>query len=257
MINLVVEYIKYCLKSKRRHGIHSPFVYDFGDKCLRTPISPLVWEQYIVLKQQFYNSNKTIEVNDLGMGSKKLLNERPIGRIAMVSGINNKYGRLLYRLVAHYEVKHALELGTSLGLGTFLITSGNNEVKVTTVEGCENTLQFAKDNFPKSAIDRVEFVNSSFEEYLTTAKPEHKFDLVFVDGDHNSKSLERQLELLDPLTHDETIFILDDIRWTKDMLKGWNSIVESSDFHLTMDLFRIGIAMKRKHQEKEHFIVRY
>ena len=38
-MNLGFEYIKYQWKAKRRHGVHSPFIYDLTDKCFRKPIS--------------------------------------------------------------------------------------------------------------------------------------------------------------------------------------------------------------------------
>lgn len=38
MLQLIREYIKYRRKAKRRHGIHSPFVYEFGDQCLSIPV---------------------------------------------------------------------------------------------------------------------------------------------------------------------------------------------------------------------------
>lgn len=41
MFQFLREYIKYYRKAKRRHGIHSPFVYEFGDECLGIPIDKI------------------------------------------------------------------------------------------------------------------------------------------------------------------------------------------------------------------------
>lgn len=257
MINLVTEYLKYCLYSKKRHGVHSPFIYELSDKCLRQPIQKDIWEEFLTMQRNFRTSTQTIEVTDLGSGSKKLNKVRKVKDIASISGINHKYGKLLYKLVKYYPIQHILELGTSLGLGTFLLTSAKDTVNTITVEGCPNTSKFAMENFPLTQKHRVQFINDSFENFLMAYNQETKFDLVFIDGDHSKRSLLRQLELLEPLTHDETIFVLDDIRWTSDMLEGWESLQNNPDYHLTIDLFRIGIILKRKHQQKEHFIIRY
>ncbi|MDA9206991.1 class I SAM-dependent methyltransferase, partial [Crocinitomicaceae bacterium] len=57
-------------------------------------------------------------------------------------------------------------------------------------------------------------------------------------------------------THDQTIFILDDIRWSKSMLDSWNNLIKSDAFNLSMDFFRMGVLIKRPQQVKEHFILK-
>ena len=43
--NQFIEYIKYRLKARNRHGIHSPFVYELIDKCLLSGDSDLYGER--------------------------------------------------------------------------------------------------------------------------------------------------------------------------------------------------------------------
>ena len=257
MIYLVREYIKYCLIAKNRHGIHSPFVYDFNDKCLSMPIPDFEFQVFKKLQKSFLNNKNKIEVEDLGAGSRKLNKQRTISEIARVAGSNDKYGKLLFRLVAHYKPKTVLELGTSLGLGTYLMSAASEDIYVTTVEGCKNTFEIARRSFPSSQHIKVDFIHSDFISFLENLEEKTKFDMIFIDGDHKSESLFKQLELLSPYIHDETIIILDDIRWSKDMLFAWNKLVQSPYYQLTIDLFKVGIIMKRSHQEKEGFVIRY
>jgi hypothetical protein len=65
------------------------------------------------------------------------------------------------------------------------------------------------------------------------------------------------LEKLKNNTHSETIFLLDDIRWSQSMLKAWNKIKADNYYILTIDLFRMGIISPRPQQQKEHFVLRY
>lgn len=257
MINIICEYIKYQLIAKRRHRVHSPFVYDFGDTCLKLPIPKHEYSTFKNLKIAFLKDKSLIKVNDMGAGSKKLNQFRSIQRIAKVSGSSDKYGKLLFRIVSHYQIKNALELGTSLGLGTYMLAAGNEEIKITTIEGCENTFAVAKKHFPEAQRHKVTFINDSFVGYLKSRKDKTPFDLVFIDGDHQGKSLFEQLRLLEPFIHNETLIILDDIRWSKDMLNAWKKLTNDPNYHLSIDLFRIGIIAKRTHQQKEHFVVRY
>lgn len=257
MIYLIREYIKYCLIAKNRHGIHSPFVYDFNDRCLTLSIPKFEYQVYKNLKKSFLSDKNTIEINDLGAGSKKMDQQRAISQIAKVSGSSDKYAKLLYRLVAHYQPKEVLELGTSLGLGTYMLAAAAENIQITTVEGCENTFEIARRSFPASQNIKVNFVNNNFINFLESLGDRPPFDLIFIDGDHKSESLFKQLELLSPYIHDETILILDDIRWSKDMFFAWSNLIDGFKYHLTIDLFKMGILLRRTHQQNEHFVIRY
>ena len=257
MIYLAREYIKYCLKAKHRHGVHSPYVYDFNDICLSLTIPQKVQQDYLSLFRSFTTSKEVIKVNDLGAGSKHLSLNRKVKKIAKISGSKAKYARLLYRLVAHYQPQNVLELGTSLGLGTFMLAAASDNIHIITVEGCKITCDFAKNSFPKDHIHKVDFVNDEFLNYINQLNSSTVFDLIFIDGDHKAERLFQQLNQLRPFIHDETIIVLDDIRWSKDMLEAWETIKKNNEYHLTIDLFKMGIIAPRKHQQKEHFIIRY
>jgi|SRR5690554_7690838 len=257
MINIFREYLKYQINAQRRHGVHSPFVYNFGDKCASLKVPDEVEKGFKKIKNKLLKDKTILQVQDLGAGSKKLNQQRTIKQIAKISGSTNKYGKLLYRLVAHYPVKEVLELGTSLGLGTYWLSASKKEVKVTTVEGCKHTFNYTKANFPKALQPQINFVQSSFIDYLKTLSNRPPFDLIFIDGDHQKESLLGQLHLLEPYIHDETIIVLDDIRWSKEMLEAWEILVLNQNYHLTLDLFKMGIIIKRHHQQKEHFVIRY
>ena len=58
---------------------------------------------------------------------------------------------------------------------------------------------------------------------------------------------------LDSWIHENTVLILDDIRWSDSMLNAWNELRNSEEFNLSMDFFRMGVLMKRPQQRKEHF----
>ncbi|PKR81794.1 methyltransferase [Brumimicrobium salinarum] len=254
---IIREYIKYCLISKRRHGVHSPFMYEFGDRCLNTALPAYEFMVFQKMRKDLLANKKLIEVNDLGAGSKKLKSQRKIQQIAKTSGSPKKYAKLLFKLSAFYQPKNILELGTSLGLGTYMLAAAQEDVDVYTVEGCTKTYDFTRRNFPSSQHHKVHFINAAFNDYLKQLQKDLVFDLVFIDGDHSSKQLFTQLELLSEHIHDETIIVLDDIRWSKDMFEGWNQLINDTSYRLSIDLFKIGILMKRSHQAKEHFVIRY
>lgn len=251
-MNIVAEYIKYKLKAKKRHGVHSPFLYEFGDKCLKINLDQKHQMKIDLLTNELIIDNRQIEVTDLGAGSKKMNDQRKIKKIFKNSSSKGKYGRLLYQISQHYKIQNALELGTSLGIGSSYISFGNNP-KLTTIEGCPNTFELAKENFKKLGI-APNIINAEFDSYLSTLNDE-KFDLIFIDGNHNGEATIKYVNQLKQHSHSNTFFILDDIRWSDDMYLAWNQLVSDNYFHVSMDLFRIGILLPRTEQEKEHFTV--
>lgn len=254
-MNIIKEYLGYYSAAKKRHGIHSPFVYEFTDQCLGKTIVKNELKAFGSYKKALKTNNKIINVKDLGAGSKKLSNKRKVKSIYAVSSSGDKYGKLLYKIAAHYQPKNMLELGTSLGVGSLMLASGNPKGQLHTVEACPETLKVATKNLENHQFYNITFYNAAFKDFIeqnTTI-----FDLIFIDGDHKSERLLELLVLLDSYIHDETIIIIDDIRWNTDMLEGWKTIISNSRYSLTMDLFRMGIIAKRKHQHKEHFVIQY
>lgn len=252
---LPLEYIKYRWNAKGRHGIHSPFVYDFVDKCLRQPIDGASGTKLTSLFDRLRNNNQTIVIQDFGAGSKKLGNERQISKIFGMSSSKGKYGALLYRMANYYSPKTILEFGTSLGVGTTYLSLGSPTSHITTVEACENTRDIALlhlNSFPN-----VSSVHSTFSDYLDSLEGDIYFDLIFIDGHHDGDALINYLDRLQAHAHDETLFILDDIRWSESMKSAWDTIAKDPRFHLSMDLFRVGIVSRRPSMEKSHFVIKY
>jgi predicted O-methyltransferase YrrM len=254
-MNILTEYINYRFKAKGRHGVHSPFVYSFLNECLSTKIDKknknLRQNLFKILK----NNNLEIEITDFGVGSKKLNNKRKISKIFSTSSSKGKYGDLLFKIANFYQPKHTLELGTSLGIGSIQISLGNSSSLMTSIEACKNTYQEALKNVAFLNLTNIQIINSTFSEYISKLSNE-SFDLIFIDGHHDGKALINYIADLQAFSHNDTIFILDDIRWSQSMFEAWNEIINNNEFHLTIDLFRMGIIIKRHQQEKEHFILK-
>lgn len=255
-MKIVPEYIKYQWNARGRHGTHSPFLYDFVDVCLRIPIERDILPITNSLYKRLKSDQRSISILDAGAGSRKLGMKRSIQSIFAVSSSKGKYAQLLYRLTKHYKPTRILEFGTSLGVGTVHLSLGAPHAHIVSVEACPETQKIAKEQFVSLKLDRVETVLNTFIRFLDnyTGEP---FDLVFVDGHHDGEALLNYMDQLKAITHNDTIFVLDDIRWSNSMNEAFNKIVSSAEYHVTIDLFRVGIVLPRQQQEKEHFVVRY
>ena len=254
-MNRYSSYFHYWFSAKKRHNIHSPFVYELSDKCLTTPLAnthkEIIHKQFEVLS----TDQSTITISDFGAGSKVMGNNRKIHEIFKNSRSSEKYAHLLYRLAAYYKPKRVLEFGTSLAWGTLHLHLGSPEAEIDTVEGCPKTFEKAKSLFPVTT-DSIRFHNAVFEDFLKNLKTE-TYDLIFIDGNHRGQAMLEYIECLLPFSNQNTIWILDDIRWSDDMWQAWEQIVNDDRFHVTIDFMRMGIALKRESQEKESFSLRF
>ena len=253
-MNLIYEFIQYQWYAKNRHGIHSPFVYDLSDKCFKIKREK---SDEILLKEfesKLKSDNTKIHIQDFGVGSRKMGSERSINQIYKNSSSKGKYGKLLYQLNRHFKFNHVLEFGTSLGIGTLNLYLGNPTSQIISLEACPETYQFTSSQL--KSFPNIQLINQTFENFLN--KSQNKiFDFVFIDGHHDGDALLQYLEKLKPFTHSETIFLLDDIRWSQSMFDAWNKIKADKNYNLSIDLFRMGLVSPRPHQQKEDFVLKY
>jgi predicted O-methyltransferase YrrM len=241
--------------AKGRHGIHSPYVYDFLDNCCSIKLNNSFRISLKNLYKTIRNSTKIITIEDFGVGSKKMNKQRKVSNLLKTSSSKGKFGTLLYQLAKHYKFQNSLELGTSIGIGSIHLAKGNPLGKVTTVEACSATRTVALTNFDEINCTNIDSINSTFVDFFKTYSGD-KFDLVYIDGHHDGAALLNYLQAVEPFSHDETIYLLDDIRWSDSMFNAWNQLKADDRFHVSIDFFRMGILVKRTHQRKENFIVK-
>lgn len=254
-MNLAFEYIKYSCKAKGRHGTHSPFIYKMVDECFKITIKHKDKQQIKLLISQLSSDKRNIRFSDFGAGSKTLKHERRISSVLKNSSSKGKYAKLFYQLSAFYQPQQILEFGTSLGIGTIHFAKGNPMAKITTVEACPETAKIAIENFEKTETGNIRLLNKTFEDFL---KKESLpvYDLIFIDGHHDGIALLRYVDLLEQYIDDDAFIILDDIRWSDSMFSSWKKLKSDNRFNVSIDLFRMGILLKRSGQKKEHFTIR-
>ena len=243
------------LQSKGRHNVHSPFVFEFVDACLTTKLD----KNFRLTLKKWYKSIKNdrtkIQISDLGAGSRKLAQIRSPRELLKKSSSKGVYGDLLYKIEAHYKPGISLELGTSIGVGSVHLKAGNPKGHLITVEGCPETEFYAEKQLASWNFERLTTIQSSFADFFARGSS-LTYDLVYIDGHHSGEATKNYLENLSSQIHNETILILDDIRWNDDMWQCWNDLIASENYHLSIDLGRMGILVKRPQQVKEHFTLR-
>lgn len=267
MLFQIKSYLKFLWYSKNEHAVHSPFVFNLITKCFYDkeskpdPSGSERAKQYEILKNyrnSLLENKNTIEVNDFGAGSKVFKsNTRQIVKIAKTAGISPKRAELLFRITNYFQPTTVLEIGTSLGLATSALALGNPKAKITTLEGCPNTMAIAKNQLQLLNVNNVELVLTEFSDFLQSQNLKSKiFNLIYFDGNHSKKATLEYFELLLPTICNETLWIFDDIHWSSEMQEAWEIIKSHPKVTVTIDTFQWGMVFFRHEQPKEHFVIR-
>lgn len=258
MLQQIKSYLNFLYHSKNEHGVHSPFVFNLVTKCF---YDKKQYPEYAILKnyrKSLLQNKNTIEVTDFGAGSRVFKsNKRAVNKIAQTAGITPKRAELLFRITKYFQPESILEIGTSLGLATSALALGNIKAKITTLEGCENTLAQCQSQLQKFNINNVDCVNTEFSSFLNNQQPTtNNRQLIYFDGNHSKTATLTYFELLLPSVTNETVWIFDDIHWSNDMEEAWEIIKNHPKVTVTIDTFQWGMVFFRAEQEKEHFVIR-
>ena len=127
------------------------------------------------------------------------------------------------------------------------------------MEGSAKIAAIARVNLSSLGLKNIGVIegdfNNTLPEYLSSNK---KIDFVFLDGNHRKVPTLKYFEEILLNANEETIFVFDDIHWSKEMEEAWEIIKAHTQVTLTLDLFFIGIAFLGKNfKEKQHFVIRF
>lgn len=259
---MVLKVLKYYITSSngKGHGIHSPFVFDFITKVMNDNRHFYAYDSIEQIRNDLLANHKVLAIEDFGAGSTVTKsNERKVSDIARSSLKPKKFGQLMFRMVNYYQANNIIELGTSLGITTSYLASANLKGNVYTFEGAKQVSAIAKQNFNNLSLNNIQVIEGNFDETLQLQLNKMtSADFAFVDGNHRNKPTIRYFEQLLSKSNESSVFIFDDIHWSKEMEEAWKYIQRHSAVTLTIDLFFIGIVFFRREQKiPQHFVIRF
>lgn len=257
MFPKVFTYLKFILKSKNQHGVHSPFVFDLVTKCFYKRSISNEFKRHASYRRELKSNQSVIQVSDFGAGSKVFdSNQRKISRIAKHVSISKKRAKLLFRIVRYFQSKRILEIGTSLGISTSVLSLANKNGEIATIEGCKETANVAREMFDSYNLKNIDLHVGKFQELLPKIASQKKYDLIYFDGNHTKEATLTYFKQCLPSVHNNSVFIFDDIHWSKEMEEAWEEIKQNEEVTVTIDTYQWGFVFFRKEQQKEHFTIR-
>jgi len=254
-----LSYLRNRLKGKRWKSFHSPFLFRLfsymGDEQVK-------FEKFAaieILRKKWLHTNDQIVRQDFGSGSS-YTGKQKTERISMIAkqALSLPFQcRCMARLVQMEKPAGIVEFGTSLGISAAYLQSGNPHATITTIEGDPELGRLASFTFTDLGMNEIQLIISTFENYLDVHRDDtSSIDMLFLDGNHRSEALLFYYDQLKNRFSSNTIVMVDDIYWSKDMQEGWRKLIAMPEVTQSVDCFQFGILFFRNEfLEKEHHLL--
>jgi predicted O-methyltransferase YrrM len=220
---------------------------------------PAGFEKIIEVYRELRHDTSELQINDLGAGSAIESGYiRKTDRFVRSSSINPKYGRFLSRLVNFVNPSTIIELGTGAGFSAMFMALASDKCRIYSIEGSTEIAALAVTNINRLGFKNIEIITGSFRQVLPDLLKKAKSPLlIFIDGDHRGKHLMGYFQIILPVITENTVLVLDDIRWSESMYKTWKEIIRRTEISVSIDMFRLGILFLKKDIKKQQFIVKF
>lgn len=254
------SFLKYFFKSGhwKGHRIHSPFVFYVVSELLFEKTPFYAFKKTDAARNMLLKSKERITVKTLGATSVDQRSTKKVKKLVEQGSIPARYGKFIFRLINHFELKNILELGTGTGLGTLYLALPDSHNRITSIEGNPQLHKVAAILFETVGVNNVNLIHGTFERVLPDVLANtEKLDFVFFDGNHQLEPTLQYFEMCLPKSHNDSIFVFDDIHWSQEMEEAWEMIIANPRVTVSLDLFRLGVVFFRKECTKQHFVIRY
>jgi len=261
-LQIAARYVLYKMRAAngKGHGIHSPFIFDFVKNVLNDKRHYYAFDKIEMLREELLSDKTLIMISDHGAGSAGSNQlQRSVSSIVKTAAKSTPLARLLFRIVAYYQLEKILELGTSLGLSAAYMAAARPDSIIKTIEGSEQVSKKARENLQQLTLNNVEVITGIFDEILPSVLLQMKqVDCVFIDGNHRLQPTLQYFHQVLPFTNKNSLLIFDDIHWSYEMEQAWDEIKTHHAVTCTVDLFFLGIVFFREEfKVPQHFTIRY
>ncbi|MCQ2340262.1 MAG: class I SAM-dependent methyltransferase [Paludibacteraceae bacterium] len=249
-------------------GIHSPRLFYLVRHVLYDTNRLYAWEAIEQRREAMLRAPKIVHIEDYGTGVNR---EELVMHIAQKSVMKASDAQRLSRLLNYMSGKEyvpnrqralrVVELGTCLGLTTAYLASVNSANEVITFEGSAEIGAMAEMNWQKLGLQHICLVKGNIDEtlpkYIAQLREQGEtIDFVLMDANHTGEATLRYWEWLRSVLNDDSVVVLDDIRYSQDMYAAWKQIGQDDCVTSTMDLGQMGVVLVYPPLIKRHYRLR-
>lgn len=235
-------------------GIHSPYLFYIAREVFPDTSSYYAFASIERLRRKLLSSKEKVVVKDYGTGKGGPL---PLPYVTRTSPKSAREAQLLMRMAVLLHAQEIVELGTSVGLTTAYLASASSNAHVTTFEGAPELAKIAEGNWAKLGLKNIRCICGPLDDTLyNNYAPTREVDLAFLDANHRGEPTLRYFKHLLRYAGEKSIFVVDDIHQSPDMLAAWRTICAMPEVTATFDLFSMGMVFFDKNLEKKTYKIR-
>ena len=136
--------------------------------------------------------------------------------------------------------------------------AANPAGKVFTFEGSKSLVTKSRELFGQANISNIQLIQGNIDEQLPRFLDEFdKLDLVYFDANHRYEPTLKYFEWCSSKIHEQAVFVIGDIYWSKEMRSAWKDIQLHPKVQLTIDLYEAGLVFFRNQPQKQHFVLEF
>ncbi len=182
--------------------------------------------------------------------------DQTVGEICQKAATPEIWCIFLYLLAKKLASENLLEVGTNLGVsGSYLLEAiaGNPNSKLTTMEGVSQLCAISAQRFSEIAHhNQFEVIEGLYQDtFPKVLERPGLFDLVFIDGNHQEGATLDYFSKLKQKADRRTVFVFDDINWSKGMKAAWKTIQNDGGVSFSIDLWKQGIVVLNPLSQKK------
>lgn len=256
-INTLPLYISYFFNKVDEHSLHPPFVYNFYTKVIRGDLAELEDQAVESWRKKLLDDATIADGNDMGAGSRQLnANAYRISAIAK-KGISSSKECIRYRKICDLLATNSvLELGTSVGIATAYLARSALVKEIFTIEGNTTLAQYATRLWKDLDCQTIKLMQGDIDHILKETISEMKeVDLAIIDANHQQAAVLSYYHTIQPYMTDKGCMIIDDIRWSRDMYRGWKKLLQIHDISCSIELMDQGILFFDASIPRQHYVL--
>ncbi len=255
MLFHIREYFLYFLHKEDQHSLHSPYYFNLY-KDLKSYLkenkngNPKIER----LRKKFLSSNQEILRTDYGAGSRWSKGQKQkVAVIAKHVSSPLKFSLLYQFLCKLSPANTVLELGTSLGINTaYLAAVCKGELY--SYEGDPILMGLAREHLSQES--HINLVTGNLNETLRMSLLAlNSVDFVLIDANHRYVPTIDYFKQIVPKLHAESILVIADIHWSKQMKKAWQELKNYPSVTESIDFFDCGVLFFGKHGVRNDYIL--
>lgn len=241
--------LNYLLRAKTPRQLHSPFLFDALRFVFDNQRQYYAFHEIERVRKSLSKSPVHVPPNDLGAPSRKASARkmRTMGDVIRVSTSSAFKCQCLFRLATYMESQVFVEIGAAAGISTAYLASSSPRAETHTLEGHPVLTDHIARVARALDIHNIRIHLGPFEDTLPALLQDlDHFDLAIIDGNHRPAPTITYYNLLKEMRTDESIIVVDDIRWSAAMWQAWCEMREDVDVTAALDMFSFGILLFRR-----------